>query len=326
MSENQTPADWKRAAESAQQNGHKDEAVMAWREVLWLRPDDLEALAGLAECGEIKPAIEGLQAILRRNPDHSRAHALLAGLWLDLGEWDKAARHLEHSPDDEQSSALWKRLSSEKGRLGSAFARHLFNDYAPRFEEDLAKLGYQAPQLLAQALAPYLKQNQRILDLGCGTGLMAPFLRPHASWLAGNDIAEKMLDEARKRHSYDELNSGDLLTALHGRWDIITAADVFVYLGDLAPVFHAAAKKLTPGGVLAFSVEVNGLQQGYILQESKRYAHSLTWLNQAISESGLTLISQREVTLRLDRGQPILGAILVVSSTIAHEITPADPV
>ncbi len=281
-------------------------------------------MTGLAACGEVKSAIEVMQASLRRNQDQPRLYRQLALLWLDLGEWDKAEQALARAPEDDETEAALKRLAAERGKPGATYARHLFNDYAPRFEEALAKLGYQAPQFIAAALQPYLASNQNIIDLGCGTGLMAPFLKPHAARLVGVDIAEKMLALAAERKAYDQLVAVDMVSALTGTWDIIVAADAFVYVGDLAPLFAAAAKALAGSGVMALSVEVNGLQDGYVLQASKRYAHSISYIKALCTVHQLGLVNMQAVVLRQDRGQPVNGAILVISPTKPADCAPIN--
>lgn len=317
-------AEWHEVAVNAQNANQLTEAAAAWRELLWLRPDDVEALAGLAACGEVKAAIEGLQRLLRQNPDHKWAHHHLGLVWLELAEWDKAEHELQQGPEGEETEVALERLRAARGQPGSAYARHLFNDYAPRFEEALAKLGYQAPQLIAKALQPYLKTDQRIIDLGCGTGLMVPYLKPYAARLVGVDIAEKMLEQAAQRGQYDQLVAADMVEALRDEYDIIVAADAVVYVGDLQPLFKAAAGALAEGGVFALSVEVNGLGEGYRLQESKRHAHSPAYLHKCAQAAGLQIVSMQEATLRQDRGQPVLGAILIVSPTKVADLLPPD--
>ena len=51
---------------------------------------------------------------------------------------------------------------------------------------------------------------------------------------------------------------GDAVTPMRERpnaFDLIVAADVFVYVGDLAPLFAAVGTALTADGLFAFSVE-----------------------------------------------------------------------
>src|SRR5207302_1633468 len=99
-----------------------------------------------------------------------------------------------------------------------------------------------------------------VLDLGCGTGLAGELFRPLSRRLDGVDLSPRMLAQAATRGVYDRLAAGDLLTHLGGtgdRYHLVLAADVFVYLGDLAPVFAAARLVLRAGGWLAFTVEAS---------------------------------------------------------------------
>ena len=53
----------------------------------------------------------------------------------------------------------------------------------------------------------------------------------------------------------DRLGVGDLVATMNDNpaaFDLLTAADVFLYLGDLGPAFEAAKVALRPGGLLAF--------------------------------------------------------------------------
>jgi predicted TPR repeat methyltransferase len=308
-------ADYRRLALAAERENRPEEAVSAWRELLWLDPHDHAAALSLTKLyaaqGEIKPALELLQASLRKAPEHAGLHQALGRLWLEMAEWDKAERHFAQAGDE----AGLATVQSARGNLPQSYARHLFNDYAPNFDTALSKLGYQAPQLIAQALQPLLtgKAGLSVIDLGCGTGLMAPYLRPHAARLVGVDIAEKMLEQARCRGSYDELIHGDMTAALTDAYDLIVAADALVYVGDLAALLQAVSRTLKGQGVFAATVEVNGLQEGFVLQESRRYAHSQSYIEGCSRQVGLRLTAWTPAVLRQDRGQPVNGAILILT-------------
>ena len=90
----------------------------------------------------------------------------------------------------------------------------------------------------------------------------------------------------------------------------ITAADVLVYLGDLEEVFAGSASRLAPGGLLAISTE-RGEGEGYRLQDSLRYAHSLAYLDRLAADYGLNRLAHREEMIRMDRGAPIIGHLAV---------------
>ncbi|MFC7608698.1 class I SAM-dependent methyltransferase [Teichococcus aestuarii] len=68
-----------------------------------------------------------------------------------------------------------------------------------------------------------------------------------------------MLAEAARQGCYAALHEADLLDFLPrhpAAWDLIAAADVLNYLGDLGPALAALRAALRPGGLALFSVEL----------------------------------------------------------------------
>src|SRR4030067_841370 len=79
-----------------------------------------------------------------------------------------------------------------------------------------------------------------------------------ARQLTGIDWSPGMLARARERGLYDRLIEGDIVQVLAGQgasFDLVAAADVFVYIGDLEAVGASVGQGLRPGGWLTFSVE-----------------------------------------------------------------------
>jgi predicted TPR repeat methyltransferase len=152
---------------------------------------------------------------------------------------------------------------------------------------------------------------------------MGPLLREVAARLSGVDLSEKMLAEARRRGLYDELIHGELLASLaplQAACDLLVAADVLVYLGDLAPLFAAAARALRPAGLLAFTVETIpeaeacGDQDGdeVRLLPSRRYAHSAAYVRRLAGEHKLTEGHLSSTVLRQQGGVDINGYVVVL--------------
>src|SRR5256885_7102352 len=92
----------------------------------------------------------------------------------------------------------------------------LFDKYAENFDQHLqGKLEYRAPELLVDAIAATKPQKPLdILDLGCGTGLCGPLLRPMASTLCGVDLSPAMIEKCKARGVYDRLELCELVQAL----------------------------------------------------------------------------------------------------------------
>src|SRR5262249_38928289 len=148
--------------------------------------------------------------------------------------------------------------------------RAVFDQYAPRFDSALVEgLAYRGPQRLLEAVgrvrAPLPDAAfDTMLDLGCGTGLAGAAFRTQVRHLTGVDLSPGIVAQARAKGIYDRLETGELVEFLDAeraarrRYDLVIAADVFVYLFDLAPVVRAVAHALSPGGLFAFTVETHG--------------------------------------------------------------------
>lgn len=106
-------------------------------------------------------------------------------------------------------------------------------------------------------------------------------LRDISQQLTGVDIAEKMLNEARKKDIYDTLIMAELIDFLTGTthcYDLIVSADVLPYFGDLGSLFAAIPSRLTADGYFIFNIEINATYP-YQLQKTARFAHHPTYLH-----------------------------------------------
>lgn len=258
-------------------------------------------------------------------PRSAQAWYCLGEACRSQGETARAARAygkaLALDPADRHGAGLGLALAGAApppGKAPEAYVRQLFDEYADRFDTALVEnLDYRAPQILAGAMTRALGEqgDLAVMDAGCGTGLMAPLLRPLAIRLEGVDLSPAMVDKARERGLYDGLAVGELVAALAGRpeaFDLVVAADVLVYLGDLAPVMAAARAALKPGGAFAFTVERTAETETYLLGAKQRYAHAPAYVRRRAEEAGFTVLLLEEAVTRRDAGQDVPGLVAVL--------------
>ncbi|KAA0699427.1 methyltransferase domain-containing protein [Neorhizobium sp. P12A] len=212
----------------------------------------------------------------------------------------------------------------------SRYVERLFDDYADRFEKSLVeKLDYTVPRKLAALIseAPAIPRHFRLaIDLGCGTGLLGPEIRAGVDRLEGFDLSQNMLAKADAKGVYDHLAQADLSLppassgvtgdglAAH-RADLITAADVLMYLGNLESVFAIADELALPEAVFAFSVEDGGEGDGVQLRDSLRYAHSETYVRTLCDRHGFDVVELARTTIRKDGGKPISGILFLTQKS-----------
>src|SRR5262249_17821560 len=153
-----------------------------------------------------------------------------------------------------------------------AYVRRLFDDYAPRFDAALVdRLQYRAPAKLRAAIGAAAPDRRfaQALDLGCGTGLAGAAIRDMTDRLIGVDLSPAMVAAAGRKAVYDELAVGEMVAFLSSAaaiFDLVIAADVLVYLGDLAPLLAAVAARMAAGGLFAFTLQRHD-GAGFVLGE-----------------------------------------------------------
>jgi predicted TPR repeat methyltransferase len=171
----------------------------------------------------------------------------------------------------------------------------LFDDYAGQFDAHLLQvLHYRGHEVLVSELRQVAGERRFVhaLDLGCGTGLCGLQLKAVAERIDGVDLAANMLAQARGRDLYQRLTQADVadyLAATDERYDLIAAADVFTYVGDLDAVFAGAARVLAAGGLFCFSLEVADDDAGFVLRGSLRYAHSRRYVESLAQRHGFSV-------------------------------------
>lgn len=308
--------------------GHFDAAGDSYERALECHPGHAEALINMAALMQRLHRHDDALALADQavaahpaNPAAllRRANALNAlGRAADAIEAYRRAR--EAGADRELCSYMLAALGAEAAPASApaAYVQALFDQYAAHFDEHLEQvLQYETPRVLAEALAPHLAGPADIVDAGCGTGLCGPLLRPFAGTLTGVDLSPNMIEAARRTRAYDSLACADLCGFLRGSpaaCDVVNAADVLVYLGDLEPVFDAVGASLRDGGLFAFSVEA-GVGDGYVLQPSGRYAHGEDYLRRLAARHGFEILSLSRHRLRRDRSGDIEGYVAVMRGT-----------
>ena len=97
------------------------------------------------------------------------------------------------------------------------------------------------------------------------------------------------------------------------RYDLMIATDVLIYLGELAPLVAAIARRLAPGGWFAASVERSD-DADVRLRATGRYAHGRAYLERLAAAHGLAVRSFEAIDVRLEASGRIPGWLFVLAA------------
>jgi predicted TPR repeat methyltransferase len=280
----------------------------------WARGDLLAAADIMAQAVEVAPRF-------------ASAWFALGEIREELGDRDAAVAafrqaRLADSDDRHGASLHLMRLGAEAfAPMPPAYVRTLFDQYAPEFDRALLDiLHYRGPRVLRDAVVAALHaagrapKFSRAIDLGCGTGLSARAFERYTDEMIGFDLSPGMIEKARESKLYQRLAIGDMAELLSEEADasagLVFAADAFVYLSDLLPLFREARRVLQEQGLLAFTVETH-TGEGVILGQGLRYQHGPTYLRDSLIAAGLKPLVVEKASTRDESGEPVPGLVAV---------------
>lgn len=301
------------------------------------RPSMDDALSRGSDAGKLAAALKlremrerelvAAQLAAGDKPDSVANQLNLARALRDVGRQEEALaayrRAVELDPDAPAAKHFLAIMGDEATPAATPpeMVAKLFDQYAEKFDQSLvADLKYQGPWLIEEAVRAARAdadpgRKLEILDLGCGTGLAATTLLPIASAIDGVDISRNMIERARARGIYRRLAVADLMVVLRhhiAAYDLLVAADVFTYIGDLAPVFAAAYATLRAGGMFAFTTEL-GEGEGYLVSAGGHYRHAPRYVAATASAAGFMPRVENEGHLRMHLGAPVPCMTYVVA-------------
>ena len=309
--------------------GKIKEEIDIFRKALRIKPDNagihLRLGYALQALKQWDAATAAFQEVIRLAPENAKAYFGLGAVYEAKGMKQEEIECFQHAlsldPENDQYQFHVARLTGATVPTAPAdYVRDLFDACAENFDAVLVgQLAYKTPELIHRAvieLTGTVNKELDVLDLGCGTGLCAPLFKPLAHNLSGIDLSEKMVEIARRLNVYDHLMVGDISKALEGLnevHDLIIAADVFVYIGELARVFELCSTALKSSGLFAFSVEATKDELAdFVLGPAGRYSHSRQYLTTLALSSGLEVSTIQNAVLRMESGNPVNGYIVVM--------------
>jgi ubiquinone/menaquinone biosynthesis C-methylase UbiE len=143
--------------------------------------------------------------------------------------------------------------ASDRTELGRAYGQ-----WAEHYDRHLGELGWGAPREAATRLKQHVGLEQRVLDVGAGTGLVgAELKRAGFQNLVALDLSKEMLEVARAKQIYQDYVVGDVEAPLpleSASFGAVVAVGLFTQ-GHAGPkALDELHRVLCPGGFIAYSL------------------------------------------------------------------------
>lgn len=195
------------------------------------------------------------------------------------------------------------------------------------YEEVWAQLpGELEPFALDRRRAFMLAQvspGDRVLDLGCGDGLLTAALAQAGCDAVGADVAQGALERARERHpgpSYALVPPHGPFAFADSEFDCVWASEVIEHVADTARWLSEVRRVLRPGGRLALTTPYHGRVKNVAIALARFDSHHdpvgqhLRFLSRGSLSTLLFDFGFEEIEITAAGGPPLLRESLLAAA------------
>ncbi len=178
-------------------------------------------------------------------------------------------------------------------------------EFVEKYDEAVKKQKWYGAEILFGMIHEYLKANDKILDIGIGTGLSAIAFHKLGLEVYGLDYSREMLEACKQKNIAVDLQQFDLnnipLPYQTNYFSHISANAVLYFIPKLDALFSEISRILKKSGIWAFIIEeyTNQQQSKFIAKPKSKnglvtYQHSSKYLFDLLKDNGFSLLKKIE--------------------------------
>lgn len=217
----------------------------------------------------------------------------------------------------------------EKPQLSLEFIQQRFNKIAILYDHIILKnKNYYELDILVTACRHFIQklpvEKRKILDLGCGTGLVGRKLKSdeYKADLTGVDISKKMIELCKSSSNYSNVFESDITCYLNNnleKYNIIVACSVIQFFtpDKLNELVRQSKSNLQDNGILIFTFDVCSNKE-FLINEKLFGEHSVNLITQIGNQNFNYVLLLPIYESRVENGKQVEGGLAIFSNSPIH--------
>ena len=181
-----------------------------------------------------------------------------------------------------------------------------YKEIASRYDEQVKEYDSYGHDVMFGMCYEYVKPNEKILDLGIGTGLASIQFSKIGLRVYGLDISEDMLNVCRNKAFTEELKlyklSSGNIPYDDNYFNHIICCGVLHFVSDLKKVFSDVARVLQKGGIFGFTISPDNLTNEYSEQMTAWgvpiFRHSPDYIKGLLKANEMRLLKEQRLLIK----------------------------
>ena len=179
-------------------------------------------------------------------------------------------------------------------------------EFVEKYDDAIKQQKWYGAEILFGMIYEHLKANDKILDIGIGTGLSAIAFHKAGLEIYGLDYSEEMLEACKQKKIAVDLQQFDInntpLPYQTNYFNHVSANAVLYFIPKLDALFSEISRILKKAGIWAFIIEedTNHQQQSKFNEKPRgknglvNYQHSSQYLFDLMKDNGFSLLKKIE--------------------------------
>lgn len=306
--------------------GNLNDAERNYQFAIKLNPNFSEAYNNLGNIksinGKFTEAIFNHKQSIKLNPKLLKSYINLGKIYIRMKNYKEAKlTYLNALKIDENCLEAQHMINvlngNDKVKISKKYVQNLFDNYAYTFDHSLTyDLNYKVPILFKKIILDNSSNLNigKVLDLGCGTGLIGEQIKNYCEYIEGVDISNLMLKKAEQKKIYNKLVHEDIINYLENKplnYDYFIFGDVLIYFRDLDDIFKLIKNRNNSNGKILFTTE-HSTGKHRQLGMSGRFSHSKKYIESLTKKFGYTSLYYKKEIIRKENLKNVYGGIYLL--------------
>ncbi len=178
-----------------------------------------------------------------------------------------------------------------------------YSETASNYDSQVKEYDSYGSDVLFGMSYAYVKPDDKLLDIGIGTGLSSIHFSRAGLKIYGLDESQDMLNACRSKSFTEELKRYDItrdtIPYKNEYFNHIVCCGVFHFFGDLSDIFTDAMRVMKKRGIFAFTIAPQETDADYVKEPTAWgvpiFKHSMQYIGNLLNENGLELVKEQRL-------------------------------